>query len=130
MRAPRFLPSIVALALIGASVGGCGSSTGAPPPKTNGHRLIVTIRGNPLGNPDSLYSPARLRIQAGESVVWIDRDDSDHTVSPDFNYGGWRGGSAILRHGERYSHRFTRPGIYRYHCMVHQNMLGVVIVHR
>jgi len=92
--------------------------------------VTVLIKGNPLGNPDSLYEPASLTIRTGDTVVWVDRDDSEHTVTPDVNYAGWSDGSSYLRPGQRYSYRFTRPGFYRYHCMVHQNMLGVVIVRK
>lgn len=97
------------------------------PPK---HAVHVLIEGNPLGNPDSFYRPSTVRILPGQTVTWVDRDDSNHTVAPDLNYPGWSGGSGILSQGQRYSFKFTKPGVYRYHCMVHQNMLGIVIVRR
>jgi plastocyanin len=92
-------------------------------------RITVTIKGNPLGNPDSFYRPATVHVRVGETVIWIDRDDSEHTVTPVVNFpGAWSGGSSILHTGQTYSFRFTKPGIYRYTCMVHPNMFGVVIV--
>ena len=105
---------------MGMALAGCGNR----PPVT----LNVRIIGNPLGNPDSVYMPANITIHTGEAVKWIDRDDLEHTVTPDRNYAGWTGGSSILRHGQSYSHTFTRAGLYRYHCMVHQNMFGTVRV--
>lgn len=91
-------------------------------------RVTVTIKGNPLGNPDSFYRPATVRVRVGETVVWIDRDDSEHTVTPVVNFPAWSGGSSILHPGQTYSFRFTKLGVYRYTCMVHPNMFGVVIV--
>ena len=99
---------------------GCGGSTG---PQVN-----VRIKGNPLGNPDSLYSPPTIRIKTGTTVTWIERDDSQHTVTPDVSSPGWPAGSSTLTLGKRYSHDFKRAGVYRYHCLYHQNMLGVVDV--
>jgi plastocyanin len=88
----------------------------------------VVISGNPLGNPDSLYKPSAVRITTGETVTWVDHDDSIHTVTPNVSSSGWSGGSSYLHRGQRYSFEFKRAGTYRYHCMVHPNMLGVVIV--
>ena len=93
-----------------------------------GPTVTVRIVSNPLGNPDSLYKPNSVTIHTGTTVEWVDRDDLEHTVTPGSNYPGWSGGSSILRHGQTYSHTFTRPGVYRYQCMVHPNMLGVVTV--
>lgn len=85
--------------------------------------------GNPLGNPDSLYVPATIHISTGQTVVWLERDDSKHTVTPEINApAGWKGGSSILSRGQSYVHRFMKPGTFRYHCMVHPNMFGTVVV--
>jgi plastocyanin len=29
-----------------------------------------------------------------------------------------------------YEHRFMKPGTFRYHCMVHPNMFGTVVVEK
>lgn len=122
------LTALTAALLVGLLVS-CTSGSGSPIPQG---AVEVIIKGNPLGNPDSSYKPSTLRIHTGQTVVWVDRDDSKHTVTPDFNYSGWKGsdGSGILSPNQRYSHRFLVVGTYRYHCMVHQNMLGVVIVRK
>jgi plastocyanin len=94
----------------------------------SGPQIKVRIEGNPLGNPDSFYLPATLHVRTGTTVTWVDRDDSEHTVTPNVNYPGWSGGSPILKKGQTYSFDFKRPGSYTYHCMVHPNMFGVVYV--
>jgi len=92
--------------------------------------VIVRIVGNPLGNPDSFYKPSTVHVRVGQTVEWVDRDDSDHTVTPEPSTRAWSGGSPVLSTGKSYRFRFTRPGSYRYHCMVHPNMLGFVVVTR
>jgi len=103
---------------------GCGTAV------SDGPNLTIHIVGNPLGNPDSFYKPRRITISIGTTVTWVDRDDSIHTVTPDTNYPGWSGGSGDLSTGQKYSHLFKRAGRYTYHCMVHPDMIGVVIVNR
>jgi plastocyanin len=126
------LLTLAAAGLVLALLSACGNSGAASgsPPKPATTLAQITIIGNPLGNPDSLYKPATLHIHVGQTVVWTNHDDSLHTVTPDLNYTGWPSGSGLLHTGQRYSFRFTRPGVYRYSCMVHPNMFGTVIVHR
>ncbi len=106
------------------------ASVYGPPPMIVSPPIVVKIVGNPLGNPDSFYRPATVHIKVGQMVRWIDRDDSDHTVTPEPSTSQWSGGSPVLRPGKSYSYRFTHPGSYRYHCMVHPNMIGFVKVRR
>lgn len=89
---------------------------------------MVSIVGTVLGNPDSVYLPSTITVHVGQTVTWIDKDNLEHTVTPDQNYPGWSGGSRLLHHRQKYSFTFTHVGVYRYHCMVHPNMLGVVKV--
>jgi plastocyanin len=44
--------------------------------------------------------------------------DDDSFTSP-------KGG---LANGKTYSHAFDKPGTYRYHCFIHPQMLGTVVV--
>ena len=70
------------------------------------------------------YSPASLEIKAGDTVVWQNRDDRDHTVIADdksFNSGN-------IRSGASFSHTFAKPGTFAYGCQYHPRERGVVIV--
>lgn len=69
-------------------------------------------------------APREVRIRAGESVAWINRDPLMHTVTADDR--GW--GSGPMEVGEVFTHRFDQPGRYTYHCIPHPQMRGVVIV--
>lgn len=70
------------------------------------------------------YTPAEIRIRAGQSVEWINLDPIEHTATADDD--SW--GSELLDEGERYVRRFDTPGRYAYHCTPHPQMQGVVIV--
>src|SRR5579862_3117765 len=114
----------VGAVLMLAAIAGCSSN--ASPRQS----ATVAIVGNRFSNPDSLYRPATLTVVVGTTVTWTDKDDSMHTVTPASNSPGWSGGSPILGPGKSYSHTFIQTGTYRYQCMVHPNMLGVVRVVR
>lgn len=70
------------------------------------------------------FAPGTVRIRAGEAVEWINHDPIEHTATADDE--SW--GSAMLAEGERFVHRFDRPGRYPYFCLPHPQMTGVVIV--
>ena len=64
-------------------------------------------------------------ITAGQSVGWINRDQVAHTVT--FDSGGPQS-SGDMASGGTFVAAFPRPGVYRYHCVPHPNMKGVVVV--
>lgn len=70
------------------------------------------------------YTQPEVRIRAGQSVEWTNRDPVVHTVTGDD--ASW--GSGFLNEGDRFVHRFDRPGRYPYHCGPHPQMTAVVIV--
>ena len=70
------------------------------------------------------FSPIRLDVPAGTTVVWTNRDDESHTLTAvDRTYT-----STGLEPGESYAHRFTAPGTYTYFCALHPHMTATVVV--
>lgn len=111
---PRILAvmAVLAVALSGALSG----------PADAGAERQVAARGR--GGHGS-FSPAVLRIAPGETVKWI-ATEGDHTVVSDG--GSFESGAfAYDYEPHSYSHTFTQPGQYRYHCSLAQ-MNGVVEV--
>jgi plastocyanin len=70
------------------------------------------------------FSPASLTIHAGDSVVWTNKDDRDHTViAQDGSFG-----SPAIRRGETFTFQFDKAGKYDYGCKLHPRMKGTIIV--
>jgi plastocyanin len=87
-------------------------------PLVNGHVAAeVRLEGLRL-HPDSIS------INAGETVIWTNADQVEHTVT----FDGSEAGSGLLARGAVFPHRFDRPGTYTYHCTPHPYMKGVVVV--
>jgi YVTN family beta-propeller protein len=65
-----------------------------------------------------------IRVRAGQTVTWTNRDPVPHTVTSDD--GLWDSGDIAA--GVSFSHRFVVPGTYAYHCGYHPAMQATVVV--
>jgi plastocyanin len=70
------------------------------------------------------FDPAEIQINVGDSVVWTNKDDRDHTVVGK----GSSFKSENLGKGDTFEQKFTKAGKYSYACSYHPRMKGVVIV--
>lgn len=114
MRVPRILAAVAVLAV-------ALSGTLSGPAEAGGERQVAARGRGGNGS----FSPAVVRIAAGETVKWI-AAEGDHTVVSDG--GSFESGAfAYDYEPHTYSHTFTQPGRYRYHCSLAQ-MTGVVEV--
>lgn len=73
------------------------------------------------------FKPAHLVVNTGDTVIWINRDADQHTVTND------RRGPTVLRSrplasGTNFRVTFVRAGTFRYHCEFHPFMMGSVQV--
>jgi plastocyanin len=77
---------------------------------------------------DVKYNPAKTRIKVGDTVVWVNNDERDHTVASKAREkdGGFDSGKIAA--GEKFEHTFEKPGRYEYGCSYHPRMKGVVEV--
>lgn len=72
------------------------------------------------------YSPDTISVKQGTTVTWTNIDaDERHSVTVD---GGEGPDSALLAKGQSYTYTFTKVGTVSYHCEVHPDMHGKVIV--
>ena len=72
------------------------------------------------------FDPDEVTIVAGDSVTWVNDDDSAHAVEADedeFDSGN-------LDNGESFSFIFETAGNYSYDCDYHSSMTGMVNVER
>ena len=71
------------------------------------------------------FSPIRLEIAAGTTVVWTNNTETSHTVTgTDLVFED----SGPFGTGETYSQTFTAPGEYSYFCSPHPYMTGTIVV--
>jgi len=70
------------------------------------------------------YSKGKLEVEAGTTIVWRNRDPLAHTVTSDS--GSFDSGE--LKPGASWSHTFSEPGTFSYHCTPHPLMRATVVV--
>jgi plastocyanin len=71
------------------------------------------------------FTPARLEITAGTTVVWLNASSVHHTVSaPNLDFED----SGYLNPGDSYQQTFTKEGTYSFHCDPHPWMTGLIEV--
>lgn len=78
------------------------------------------------------FHPRELTIEAGDTVVWINDDDTRHNLYfDDETLGGpTEENPLMIEVGEKFSLTFDKAGTYNYRCKIHrlQDMTGVIIV--
>lgn len=70
------------------------------------------------------FSPATLTVKVGDTVTWMNQDSVDHSITADdgsFDTG-------LFAQGKTASNTFNQAGTFAYHCGVHPNMQGTIIV--
>jgi plastocyanin len=73
------------------------------------------------------YEPAKVEIKAGDTVVWKNKDERDHTVTADKKApDAFKSGKVAS--GDTYKRKFTKAGSYAYSCDYHPRMKGTVVV--
>jgi len=70
------------------------------------------------------FNPKRIEVAAGSTVRWTNNDQLVHTVTADD--GSWDSGP--IEPGKSWSHTFTAPGEFAFHCTPHPFMKAVVVV--
>src|SRR5215208_1291768 len=73
---------------------------------------------------DFAFQPASLEVASGSTVTWTNTGAAPHTVTAD--NGAYDSGQ--LKPGTSFSQTFTTPGTYTYHCEIHPQMTGTVVV--
>jgi plastocyanin len=74
------------------------------------------------------FTPARLQIQMGDTVIWEAEDDGHTVTARDGSFDSSSRGA--MAEGDQFRWRFRVAGTYGYYCRVHQGrgMQGEVVV--
>ena len=70
------------------------------------------------------FNPGVTTVPVGTAVTWTNNDDDAHSVVA--NNKAFR--SSPLDTGDSYTFTFTTPGTYAYHCSLHPQMVGKIVV--
>lgn len=76
---------------------------------------------------ENSFDPATLQIKKGTTVVWINEDRTEHTVTY-VGEGPTRFDSGNIAFGQSFSNTFNTRGRYRYACTQHAFMQGTIDV--
>ena len=90
-----------------------GAAAGAARPVTH----TVTIEGTSFG-------PAELTVNAGDSIVWVNKDPFAHTATS--KTGAFD--SREIAPGKSWKYIAKKPGDFPYVCAIHPSMKGTLHV--
>jgi len=141
VNAIRTILPLGVLLVAGACGGGGGGDNGAiasPPSSavTQPTDAPTTTGGPAVTDPPTAtdavsiqkqaFGPKAVTVKVGQTVTWTNKetDGDSHTVT--FDAGDVR--SPVLAPDATYAHTFTTPGTFAYHCSIHADMHGVVVV--
>jgi nitrite reductase (NO-forming) len=86
---------------------------------------IRILPGAGITNATDTYSPTVITIKRGTTVAWVNTDpDTVHNVGDD----GGAFKSTLLKTDDTWTHTYTKPGVYPFHCLPHPWMKGKVVV--
>lgn len=120
-RTTRF--AFILAAIVTATSCGGGYSSPTTPSTGNNNGTPITIVGGAQTLTTTAYSPNPLTISAGTTVTWNNKDTTTHTATSDAGvFNGSMGPNG------QYSFTFANKGTFTYHCSLHPNMVGSVVV--
>jgi plastocyanin len=70
------------------------------------------------------FSPAKLEVTVGDTVVWINKDPFPHTATSDQD--GFHSKTILPERTWRFV--ATQRGMFPYSCALHENMHGTLLV--
>ena len=70
------------------------------------------------------FNPGSVSVTTGATVTWTNSDTTIHTVTADD--GSFNSGNIAV--GATYSRAFSSAGTFSYHCTIHPEMTGKVVV--
>ena len=112
----RRLAAAMTCSTLVCALGSAGIASGEGPLAGKSATSTVNIR-------EFSFRPGTLTVSRGTTVAFANRDSVRHTAT--------RGGSfdtGAIKPGKAKSVRFTSSGTYRYHCKIHPEMRGKIVV--
>lgn len=98
------------------------TNTSTPAP-SNGQN---TSEAQAVSIKDMAFTPASITVKKGTTVTWTNDDAVAHTVVETDGQTG--PDSATIQPKGTYAFTYNTTGTFRYHCSIHPNMTGTVVV--
>jgi plastocyanin len=109
---------------------GLGASVGAPAAASSPPAVSASTQKVPASVTVTIeafqFSPSPLKIAAGTPVVFVNKDATPHTVTPDDGKSFQGTGRIVSGASKRVV--FEKPGTFNYYCEIHTTMHGKVVV--
>jgi plastocyanin len=115
---------ILFVSIMGAALFAGACSSNSPSTGPSGPATTVTIPSGASALTVTAYSPNPVNVTVGTTVRWSNADSTPHNATADgglFSTGNLNGGST-------FDFKFQTAGTFAYHCTLHPNMVGTVVV--
>ncbi len=119
---PLALPAALVLAVTLVGAAGCNHETGGDVGVSQ--TTLPAVGNGPVTIKGIAYNPKEVHVKVGQPLTWNwDDNGLEHTVTADdgsFNSGRKSSGS--------WQYTFNKAGTIAYHCEVHRQLHGTVVV--
>ncbi len=110
-----------------------------------GENIVVTIPSGAAKNITQHFVPNPVNIHVGDTIEWINKDSTIHTVNgievmvidktvsedmPDLGLKTSLFDSKILYPGDKFSQTFDQEGSYNYICIIHPYLIWTINVEK
>lgn len=119
----RLTAVLIATTFFAACGGNSSSPSTTPSPAPSGS-TTVTISSGASSQTTTAFGADPLMIPAGTTISWLNGDNTTHTATADASQ--WNSGD--IPPGGRFNFTFASPGRFDYHCQIHPNMIGTIVV--
>jgi plastocyanin len=107
-----------------ATASSTSTSTMQMPPPAGAASAAAPVATDHVAIQGFAFGPTTVNVRPGTTVTWTQQDEDQHTVTADDASFA----SSPLTTGQTFTHTFTAPGTYHYHCAIHPFMHGTVVV--
>ena len=117
MKTKIIYSGLFALLVSGLLFISCSKSNSYNPGNNSPSSATVSIK-------NMAFNPISLSITTGTTVTWVNNDTTAHTVTA--NDGSFNSGTITA--GSKFTQSFSTTGTFAYHCTLHPEMTGTIVV--
>ena len=127
---PRFFQSSLRTIILVGIVASLGAF---PPLEFSPEPVRATIPPYSAGIIDFAFQPQRINVTTGTEVIWMNRGNTQHTITSSPQSNTTAGGTPLissgpLNPGQNFSYIFYKHGFYPIQCAFHPIMNGLINV--